>query len=155
MLKAKPNSLLDKVVSQLSSTSAGTSTSTAQAAAAAISKYANVFTSSGAKVNPSPINAQKALLSPTLPTKSALPSYLSHGNGAASPVPRSGAMTPVGGRPGLQRADSMKGEMVNKGLEDKVWATDGVLTLEMAERMLKWHAESIGRVVELSPTSEV
>ena len=45
--------------------------------------------------------------------------------------------------------------MVNKGLEDKVWATDGVLTLEMAERMLKWHAEAVGRVVELSPSGDV
>ena len=58
-------------------------------------------------------------------------------------------MTPVN-QPGLQRADSIKGDMVNKGLEDKVWATDGVLTMEMAERMLKWHAEAVGRVMELS-----
>ena len=64
-------------------------------------------------------------------------------------------MTPVGGRPGLHRVDSVKGDMLNKGLEDKVWPTDGILTLEMAERMLKWHAEAVGRVVELSPSAEV
>jgi len=49
----------------------------------------------------------------------------------------------------------MRGELVNKGLEEKVWATDGILTVEMAERMLKWHAEAIGRVVELSASSDV
>ena len=58
-------------------------------------------------------------------------------------------MTPVN-RTGLQGADSVKGELVNKGLEDKVWAADGGVTLEMAERMLKWHAEAVGRVMELS-----
>jgi hypothetical protein len=44
----------------------------------------------------------------------------------------------------------MRGDLVNKGLEDKVWSTDGVLSVEMGERMLKWHAEAVGRVVELS-----
>jgi hypothetical protein len=29
------------------------------------------------------------------------------------------------------------------------------LLLATAERMLKWHAEAVGRVVELSPSSEV
>lgn len=55
----------------------------------------------------------------------------------------------------MQRSDSVRGDMVNKGLEDKVWAVDGVLTLEMAERMLKWHAEAVGRVVELSSQNDV
>ena len=76
-------------------------------------------------------------------------------NGIASPVPRSGALTPVGGRPSLSRANSLRGDLVNKGLEDRVWAKDGVLTLEIAERMLKWHAEAVGRVVELSPLGDV
>lgn len=164
VLKAKPNSILDKVVNQLStSSSAATSSSTAQAAAAAISKYANVFTSSAsaygnsAAKTASPSAASKAVLSPTLQTKNALPPYLAAGTpGAGTPGPRSGAMTPVGGRgTGMQRSDSVRGEMVNKGLEDKVWAVDGVLTLEMAERMLKWHAEAVGRVVELSSQTDV
>lgn len=68
---------------------------------------------------------------------------------------RSGTMTPTGARPGLPRSETMKGDLVNKGLEDKVWPADGVLTLEAAERMLKWHAEAVGRVVELSPASDV
>ena len=32
---------------------------------------------------------------------------------------------------------------------------DGVLRLEVAEHMLKWHAEAVGRMVELSPPSDV
>lgn len=32
---------------------------------------------------------------------------------------------------------------------------DGNLDLAVAERMLKWHAEAVGRMVELSPSSEV
>ena len=158
VLKAKPNSLLDKVVHQLSSSSsAATSSSTAQAAAAAISKYANVFTSTAVSKNTaSPAITNKEVLSPTLSTRSALPPHLTGMNGAASPLPRSGAMTPVGGKSsGLQRSDSVKGGLVNKGLEEQVWATDGVLTVDMAERMLKWHAEAVGRVVELSAAGDV
>jgi hypothetical protein len=55
----------------------------------------------------------------------------------------------------MQRSDSVKGSLVNKGLEEQVWATDGVLTVDMAERMLKWHAEAVGRVVELSAAGDV
>lgn len=39
--------------------------------------------------------------------------------------------------------------------EDPVKEEDGVLSVEVAERMLKWHAEAIGRCVEMGPTSEV
>lgn len=155
-MKAKPNSLLDKVVFQLaSSSSAATSSSTAQAAAAAISKYANVFTSSTSAPKIASPNVSQNPMSPMATSKSGLPSHLAMMNGTSTPVNRSGAMTPVGNRPGLQRGDSMRGELVNKGLEEKVWATDGILTVEMAERMLKWHAEAIGRVVELSASSDV
>lgn len=51
--------------------------------------------------------------------------------------------------------EGVRGELVDKGLEDKVWEADGALMLATAERMLKWHAEAVGRVVELSPSSEV
>ncbi|KAK8846861.1 hypothetical protein IAR55_005951 [Kwoniella newhampshirensis] len=144
VLKAKPNSLLDKVVHQLSTSStAATSSSTAQTAAAAISKYANLFTSSN-----SSSSAKPNVGSPIIASKAA-PPHLRPGGGEAS-----GAATPSG-RPGLQRQDTLKGEMVNKGLEEKVWPTDGLLTIEMAERMLKWHAEAVGRAVELSPPGDV
>jgi exocyst complex component 5 len=32
---------------------------------------------------------------------------------------------------------------------------DGLLELDIAKRMLKWHAEAIGRAVELTPHSEL
>jgi len=63
-------------------------------------------------------------------------------------------MTPVG-RPAQGPGQGLRGDLVDKGLEDKVWETDGALTIQTAERMLKWHAEAVGRVVELSPSSEV
>lgn len=31
---------------------------------------------------------------------------------------------------------------------------DGQLSLEVTERMLRWHAEAVGRMIELSPTSD-
>ena len=62
-------------------------------------------------------------------------------------------MTPV--NRGTPRMEGVRGDLVDKGLEDKVWETDGMLLLATAERMLKWHAEAVGRVVELSPSSEV
>jgi hypothetical protein len=62
-------------------------------------------------------------------------------------------MTPVGRPAG--RVEGVRGDLVDKGIEDKVWETDGLLTLQTAERMLKWHAEAVGRVVELSPASDV
>ena len=116
-MKVKPNSVLDKVVNQLSaSSSAATTSSTAQAAAAAISKYANMFTST---------SSVGKITSPNMPSKPSLPTHF------AAAVTRSGAMTPIH-RPGLQRADSVKSDMVNKALEDKPWPSDGLLTVEMA-----------------------
>ncbi|OCF42358.1 exocyst complex component protein [Kwoniella heveanensis CBS 569] len=155
VLKAKPNSLLDKVVNQLAtSSSAATSSSTAQTAAAAISKYANLFTSSSSHNKASsPIVASK----PFGPHAAHLAVNANTGGGARTTgADTGGTITPSGGaRPGVQRQNTLQGDLVNKGLEDKVWATDGVLTVDMAERMLKWHAEAIGRAVELSPPSDV
>lgn len=39
--------------------------------------------------------------------------------------------------------------------EEPVREEDGQLNITVAEIMLKWHAESVGRCVELSPPSEV
>jgi hypothetical protein len=48
-----------------------------------------------------------------------------------------------------------RGDALRKQLEEKAFVADGVLGLEMAERMLRWHAEAVGRVVELSSTGDV
>lgn len=41
------------------------------------------------------------------------------------------------------------------GQRDSVSDSDGMLSLDTAEKMLKWHAEAIGRCVELSGLSDV
>ena len=42
-----------------------------------------------------------------------------------------------------------------KSAEEPVLEEDGDLNIEVAERMLKWHAEAVGRCVELSPSNDV
>ena len=39
--------------------------------------------------------------------------------------------------------------------EETVKEEDGLLSLDTAEQMLKWHAEAIGRCVVLSPSGDV
>ena len=39
--------------------------------------------------------------------------------------------------------------------EDPFREEDGMLSVEIAETMLKWHAEAIGRCVELSSSNDV
>ena len=40
-------------------------------------------------------------------------------------------------------------------VDDPIREEDGVLSVLVAERMLKWHAEAIGRAVELSHSNDV
>ncbi|KAI9001347.1 exocyst complex protein [Trametes punicea] len=44
---------------------------------------------------------------------------------------------------------------LEKAGEDPIREEDGLLSVEVAEKMLKWHAEAIGRCVELSPSNDV
>lgn len=39
--------------------------------------------------------------------------------------------------------------------DDLIREEDGLLSVDFAEKMLKWHAEAIGRCVELSPPNDV
>lgn len=43
----------------------------------------------------------------------------------------------------------------DKASEEPVREEDGQLSVDVAEKMLKWHAEAIGRCVELSPSNDV
>ena len=43
----------------------------------------------------------------------------------------------------------------NADKEEPLREEDGQLGLDAAERMLKWHAEAVGRCVELTPTNDV
>lgn len=52
---------------------------------------------------------------------------------------------------GLLNAD----RNVEKPVEDPVKEEDGILSIDVAERVMKWHAEAIGRCVELSPANDV
>lgn len=42
-----------------------------------------------------------------------------------------------------------------KSGEEPLREEDGLLSVDTAEKMLKWHAEAIGRCVELSPPNDV
>lgn len=44
---------------------------------------------------------------------------------------------------------------LNERMEAKTWAADGALTMETAEKILRWHAEAVGRCVELSNSTDV
>ncbi|CAK9784924.1 exocyst complex component Sec10 [Cutaneotrichosporon oleaginosum] len=131
VLKAKPNSLLDRVVGQVPTVQA----------TAAISKYANFFTNTITSSATSAFSSDKTKgQAPEKPARSA--SRLS--------VQGLQGLTP---RPALSRHDSLR-----SGAEspvERVDPADGILAIPMAERMLRWHAEAIGRVVELSPSTDV
>ncbi|KAJ3518050.1 hypothetical protein NLJ89_g85 [Agrocybe chaxingu] len=43
----------------------------------------------------------------------------------------------------------------DRNSEEPVREEDGVLAVDIAEKMMKWHAEAIGRCVELSPSNDV
>ena len=55
----------------------------------------------------------------------------------------------------LAGLDRKKAEKDEKVVEPEFTEQDGLLQLDIAKRMLKWHAEAIGRAVELTPHSEL
>ena len=59
--------------------------------------------------------------------------------------------------PSLSAESSVDGNHVAGGVhvEEEIEDADGDLSLDVAEKMLRWHAESIGRCVDLSSPSEV
>lgn len=132
VLKAKPNSLLDRVVGQVPTVQA----------TAAISKYANLFTNTITSSATSAFSSDK--------TKALVPDKPARSVSRLSVQGLQGLATP---RPSLSRHESLR-----SGTESPVERVDpanGVLAVPMAERMLRWHAEAIGRVVELSPSADV
>jgi len=72
------------------------------------------------------------------------------------------AATAGGSTPSAQAAAAlMRFGVINsdrisdKSIEEPLREEDGILSIDIAERMLKWHAEAIGRCVELSPSNDV
>ena len=76
---------------------------------------------------------------------------------AATQTSSTGSLTPsaqaaaafmrLGGITAEKKPDNLHEELVRE--------EDGQLTLDMAETMLKWHAEAIGRCVELTAPNDV
>lgn len=71
-----------------------------------------------------------------------------------------GAATTTTGQSGataMSAEPSQDGSMTasRASIEDEMEEGDGELSLDVAEKMLRWHAESIGRCVDLSSASEV
>ena len=55
----------------------------------------------------------------------------------------------------LAGLDRKKQEKEGKNMEPDFSEQDGLLQLDIAKRMLKWHAEAIGRAVELTPHADL
>jgi hypothetical protein len=55
----------------------------------------------------------------------------------------------------LAGLDRKKQEKEEKNMEPEFSDQDGLLQLDIAKRMLKWHAEAIGRAVELTPHTDL
>ncbi|KAG6821543.1 hypothetical protein H0H93_000052 [Arthromyces matolae] len=54
----------------------------------------------------------------------------------------------------LMRFGGINATNQDKAGEEPIKEDDGLLSVDIAERMLKWHAEAIGRCVELSPSND-
>jgi len=55
----------------------------------------------------------------------------------------------------LMRFGGINSDRTERLSEEPIREEDGVLSVDVAEKMLKWHAEAIGRCVELSPPNDV
>ena len=55
----------------------------------------------------------------------------------------------------LMRFGVINSDRIERLSEEPIREEDGVLSVDVAEKILKWHAESIGRCVELSPPNDV
>ncbi|KAH9927166.1 exocyst complex component Sec10 [Epithele typhae] len=75
---------------------------------------------------------------------------------AAATSPSGGSSTSAQAAAALMRFGGLSSSTTQaaQNPEDPVREEDGVLSVLVAERMLKWHAEAIGRAVELSPAND-
>ena len=77
---------------------------------------------------------------------------------AAATSPSGGSSTSAQAAAALMRFGGLGAsaeKAVEKANEDPIREEDGVLSVLVAEQMLKWHAEAIGRSVELSHANDV
>ncbi|KAK2466091.1 hypothetical protein APHAL10511_001733 [Amanita phalloides] len=74
---------------------------------------------------------------------------------AANSTP-TGTSTSAQAAAALMRFGGINAERINdRSNEEPLREEDGLLDISAAEKMLKWHAEAIGRCVELSPVGDV
>ena len=66
-----------------------------------------------------------------------------------------GSSTSAQAAAALVRIGVINSDRLEKANDEPLKEEDGILSLGVAEKMLKWHAEAIGRCVELSPPSDV
>ncbi|KAJ1030975.1 hypothetical protein NDA18_002200 [Ustilago nuda] len=71
--------------------------------------------------------------------------------GTHNAAPGSNTAAPMSTEPSLDGSQGSAGAQGHEEIDDD----DGELSLDVAEKMLRWHAESIGRCVDLSSASEV
>jgi hypothetical protein len=78
------------------------------------------------------------------------------GAAAANTTTSGGSSTSAQAAALIMRYGGISSErMQDKSLEDTVREEDGLLNIDVAEKMLKWHAEAVGRCVELTPQNDV
>ncbi|KAF8076597.1 exocyst complex protein [Lyophyllum atratum] len=74
---------------------------------------------------------------------------------AATTSTSGGSTTSAQAAAALMRFGGINAGNQDRSGEEPVREEDGLLSVDTAEKMLKWHAEAIGRCVELSPTNDV
>ncbi|KIK44255.1 hypothetical protein CY34DRAFT_802864 [Suillus luteus UH-Slu-Lm8-n1] len=78
------------------------------------------------------------------------------GAAAANTTTSGGSSTSAQAAALIMRYGGISSErMQDKSLEDTVREEDGLLSIDVAEKMLKWHAEAVGRCVELTSQNDV
>jgi uncharacterized Ntn-hydrolase superfamily protein len=78
------------------------------------------------------------------------------GAAAANTSTSGGSSTSAQAAALIMRYGGIRSErMQDKSLEDTVREEDGLLSIDVAEKMLKWHAEAVGRCVELTSQNDV
>ncbi|WOO82794.1 Exocyst complex component sec10 [Vanrija pseudolonga] len=128
--KVKPTNLLDRVVNTMPGTAAPNAF---HAGTAAMTRLGNMLSSSATSVLPG--NSSR----PVVPSRSMARLSLQGG---------SGNLTPTNG-------PSRQGSLREDPADERRLESDGQVSIVMAERMLRWHAEAVGRVVELSGSADV
>ncbi|KAF5387631.1 hypothetical protein D9615_000574 [Tricholomella constricta] len=74
---------------------------------------------------------------------------------AATTSTGGGSTTSAQAAAALMRFGGINAGNQDKSGEEPIREEDGLLSIDIAEKMLKWHAEAIGRCVELSPANDV